>query len=199
MRIIAGSRARITLIGPRDLSTRPITDRVKESLFSILQWQIKGAMVADLFCGTGSLGLESLSRGAQHALMVDQDRDAVKRLTENIAKLKFEGQTTVRSYDSFRHGLGAEAAAERKYNLVFLDPPYRLSVDTRPDGKIGLLLNLLSSQVADSGVVVVRTSGRVDFLENYDNLHLEDVRKYGSMKLNFFQRVPDERNAFAGE
>ena len=80
MRIIAGSKARHHLMPPKDLTTRPITDRVKESLFSILHLRLKGARVADLFCGTGSLGLEAISRGAVSAIMIDRDRDAIGEL-----------------------------------------------------------------------------------------------------------------------
>ena len=79
MRIIAGSKARMTLLPPADRTTRPITDRVKESLFAILEPKIADSFVADLFCGTGSLGLEALSRGAKFAVMAEKDRDALCR------------------------------------------------------------------------------------------------------------------------
>ena len=208
MRIIAGSRARTNILPPRDLTTRPITDRVKEALFSILQDRLANARVADLFCGTGSMGLEALSRGAAHAIMADKDRDAIARLQKNIAKLRFEAQTTVRCVDIFRFGIPAMATVSADINrdpnnaalasspndnrcdLVFVDPPYRLSFDTGEGSKLAQLLCKLSEQVAPQAVVVVRQQKQAQPLaEQYASLHLAQTRTYGSMILSFLENA----------
>ena len=125
----------MTLLAPQDRTTRPITDRVKESLFSILAPVLEDTMVADLFCGTGSLALEALSRGSRFAIMADKDSDAIKRLRQNIAKLNFQEKTMVTRTDLFKCGIPAIAKwtpsqvggncpdQGRPYDLIFVDPP----------------------------------------------------------------------------
>jgi len=196
MRIIAGSRARLTLLGPRDLTTRPITDRVKESLFAILQPRLPDALVADLFCGTGSLGLEALSRGARHALFVDADRDALDRLQKNLAHLRFQDQAAVLCADVFRQAIPPSAAgpdaaelAAAPRTLVLVDPPYRLSRDVSDAGPLGSLLARLSDQVASRALVVVRHERRVELLQRYVRLHQADCRHYGGMAVTFLERI----------
>ena len=183
------------LLPPRDLTTRPITDRVKESLFAIIQPLLAGALVADLFCGTGSLGLEALSRGATHAIMVEQNEDALKRLRKNIKKLDFEEQTSVIRADVFRRGIpnlpvsDTEPQETPTCNLVFIDPPYRLSRTAGPDTPLGKLLAKVSDQIADRGVVVVRHQRRTELRRNYQDLHFQDRREYGSMAITFFEKI----------
>ena len=190
MRIIAGSKARFNLLGPRDLSTRPITDRVKESLFSILTPVLSHAIVADIFCGTGSLGLEAVSRGAMHAIMVDRDRDAIRRLRTNIEKLGFQNETTVRQADAFKCGIPmAELPGSRRCDIVFVDPPFLLSRDTAADSQLGRLLIKLNSQIADDALVVVRHERKVEMSNEYGQLQQDDRRNYGSMAITFFKWI----------
>ncbi|MBN1435627.1 MAG: 16S rRNA (guanine(966)-N(2))-methyltransferase RsmD [Sedimentisphaerales bacterium] len=208
MRIIAGSRARTNILPPRDLTTRPITDRVKESLFSIINDRLANARVADLFCGTGSMGLEAISRGAAHAIMVDKDRDAIARLHKNIAKLRFEHQTTVRCADIFRCGIPISPAVDtatkqvsnneipvvatedKRCDLVFVDPPYRLSLETAPESKLALLLCKIAEQVAPRAMVIVRQQKQAQGLaDQYASLCLTQTRQYGSMILSFLENV----------
>lgn len=201
MRIIAGSKARMTLMPPRDLTTRPITDRVKEALFSILVADVPNAVIADLFCGTGSLGLEALSRGARHAIMVDKDHDAVKRARQNIEKLRFQDQATLILTDVFRCGIpgsknqysddSGQPGQPGRCDLVFLDPPYIFSRHTGPDSDIGKLLRKISGQVAPLALVVVRHDKHSEFLPAYNTLHQYDRREYGNMALTFFKNIID--------
>jgi len=200
MRIIAGSRKRMLLIGPKDLTTRPITDRVKESLFAILGPTVEGAIVADLFCGTGSLGLESLSRGALHAIMVDDDIDAVKRLRKNVAKLQFEKQTTIIKADAFKSAIPAGARndmarridQDAAINLVFIDPPYAQTRIVSQDCQLAKLLIKLSDQVPHQALVVVRHEKRIELPRQYADLHLWDRREYGNMAITFLQKIDSD-------
>ena len=186
----------MSLLPPRDMTTRPITDRVKESLFAILELQLQDVYVADLFCGTGSLGLEALSRGARHALLMDTDHDAITRLRRNIKKLGFEQQTTVMRSDAFRCGIGPSRKGEEYQgqadvalmrNVVFLDPPYRLSIETGLGTPLGKLLCKLSGQLSGPAVIVVRQDRHNALLESYDSLLLYDRREYGSMAISFLR------------
>ena len=201
MRIIAGSRARTVLLPPEGMTTRPITDRVKENLFNILMPVVEGAVVADLFCGTGSLGLEALSRGAALAVMADNDRSALERLRKNVEKCRFEEQCRIFKADIFKTGipgglgvspkieeLGPEAQATL-CNLVFVDPPYRFAVQTGRDSQLGLLLQKIAGQVSDRGLVVVRNERGDELQGQYGSLHQQDRREYGGMALTFFENL----------
>ena len=196
----------MSLLPPRDITTRPITDRVKESLFAILEKQLQGAFVADLFCGTGSLGLEALSRGASHALMMDTDRDALTRLRRNVEKLGFEQQTTIMRTDAFRYGIGrrgkgddahSQASSDAVRYVVFLDPPYRLSIETALGSQLGKLLCKLSGQLPTDALTVVRQDRHNSLLERYDNLVLYDRREYGSMAISFLRNTAADTKADA--
>jgi len=194
----------MTLLPPRGLTTRPITDRVKESLFSILGDRLADSYIGDLFCGTGSLGLEALSRGAKHAIFVDHDRDAIKRLKKNIAKLALADKSSIIQTDLLREGFPRlcpiETAAQVDENicceLVFLDPPYRLSDQGSEESILGRLLGQIDLQLAERGWVVVRGRRGSVLEETYGDLHLHDRREYGSMALSFLEKIRAQREAY---
>jgi len=121
MRIITGLARGKRLQTPSGLHTRPTTDRVKESLFNIIQWDIEGRKVLDLFGGSGQLGLEALSRGASTCVIVDGDRNAQKAIEANIKNCGFERSCQLVRGDAF-HFL--QRQKKESYHLIFLDPPY---------------------------------------------------------------------------
>lgn len=193
MRIIAGSRNRLKLLSPEDNTTRPITDRVKETLFNLLRNDVEGAYVADIFCGTGSLGLEALSRGANHAIMIDQDRSAFDLLSKNVEKCKFEDETTLLQVNSFKYKLPYFPDADPKTlspqqmmrTLVFVDPPYKFCEAPTVDSVIGTLLADIALHMAPDGLVVVRHDKKNELLDQYGNLHVRNRKIYGKMALTF--------------
>lgn len=121
MRVITGSARGRRLKELEGMETRPTTDRVKEGLFSALQFDIEGRKVLDLFAGTGQLGIECLSRGAASAVFVDRRGDAVKLVRENLKVCDLTDRARVVAGDSMEF----LKAAREKYDLVFLDPPYQ--------------------------------------------------------------------------
>src|ERR671910_646026 len=123
MRIIPGSRKGPTIRAPKGLDTRPTSDRVREAAFNLIG-PVDGASVLDLFAGSGAMGLEALSRGAESATFVEADRRAAETIDQNLAKLRLTGARIVRA-DASR-ALAADASAGRKYDLVLVDPPYDL-------------------------------------------------------------------------
>jgi 16S rRNA (guanine966-N2)-methyltransferase len=187
MRIIAGEKRGMTILSPKTDGTRPVTDRVKESIFNILQkyGPMDGKWVADLFCGTGSMGLEALSRGAEHVTFVERDYHVVEILKTNIAKCRFEDRSKVVRANAFK--VGTANLEERKFDFVFVDPPYLLSRDVTENSQLGSLLKLLGGQITAEAVVVVRTEEMVELLENYGQLHIVDRRKWGSMAVALLQ------------
>lgn len=120
MRVITGSARGIQLKTPDGLLTRPTADRVKEALFSIINFDIPGALVLDLFGGTGQLGIEALSRGAKSAVFVDEREDACKLIRENLKRTRLEGQARVVRGDY----LAYLDRCQEQFDIVFLDPPY---------------------------------------------------------------------------
>ena len=120
MRVITGKARGVALKTPDGLHTRPTSDRVKEALFSIIQFDLPGARILDLFGGTGQLGIEALSRDAVSAVFVDEREDACKLIKENLRRTKLEGNArVVRSdYMAFLN------SCREKFDIIFLDPPY---------------------------------------------------------------------------
>ena len=126
MRIIAGTARGRTIQAPSGMNTRPTLDRVRENLFNMLQGEIAGTHVLDLFAGSGALSLEALSRGGAHAVMADRDRKASLCQKENIRTLGFEDRAEVITAE-WQQTLNILKEQGRSFDLVFLDPPYRMN------------------------------------------------------------------------
>ena len=120
MRVITGKAKGVSLKTPEGLATRPTTDRVKEALFSIIQFDIPAASVLDLFGGTGQLGIEALSRDAKRAVFVDENEAACRLIRENLKRTKLEGQGSVVRSDYATY----LRRCKEKFDIIFLDPPY---------------------------------------------------------------------------
>ena len=121
MRVITGSAKGTVLQTLNGLETRPTSEKVKEAVFSIIQFDIEGRYVLDLFSGSGQMGIEAISRGAAGATFVDSSRDAVKIITANVKKCKMEDRAEILHSD-YRAAILSPHA--HKYGIVFLDPPY---------------------------------------------------------------------------
>ncbi|MCU0916503.1 MAG: 16S rRNA (guanine(966)-N(2))-methyltransferase RsmD [Planctomycetes bacterium] len=196
MRIIAGTKRGMKLVSPETDATRPITDRIKESLFNVLRNYdlLAGARVADLFCGVGSLGLEALSRGAQSVTFVENNAEVLAVLEKNIAKAGFQTQSRIVRASAFR--LGAPIASGKPpHDLVFVDPPYATTQEVGTHSSLAELLTILRNQVVARGVVVVRTHRRAAPLEEYDSFHVVDRRQWGTMSIVLLQAQADEQQA----
>ena len=193
MRIISGTKRGMNILPPKGEKTRPITDRVKKSIFDVLYKYnlIEGRYVADLFCGTGSFGLEALSRGAKEAVFVDTDRRAIEILRKNIAKAGFAAQSKVVCGNAFK--IGAPIGVGRKCSLVFVDPPYEMSENTGVNSRLAGLLELLGEQITDDGVAMVRIEKKVELLNSYGKLIIVDKRIWGSMSVNFLAMKKDDQ------
>ena len=120
MRVITGTARGRRLHEPEGMATRPTTDNVKESMFNLIQFDIEGRRVLDLFAGTGQLGIEALSRGASRAVFVDHRQDAAALVRENLRRTHFEDRGEVVCTDFTQY----LARCRRKFRLIFLDPPY---------------------------------------------------------------------------
>jgi 16S rRNA (guanine966-N2)-methyltransferase len=194
MRIVSGTKRGMNLFSPKTWDSRPITDRVKESLFDVLynHGLPEGKIVADLFCGVGSLGLEALSRGAEFVTFVEKDPNIIAILNRNIEKAGFVKESKVVRANAFKIGAPPEATAAeisnfkfqisnfKGYDLVFVDPPYANTKNVQKDSPLGGLLDILSGQVALDGIVVVRTDSKIFLMERYGCFQRIDRRLWAS-------------------
>jgi 16S rRNA (guanine966-N2)-methyltransferase len=193
MRIIAGEHRGRRLIPPEGATTRPITDRAKQSLFDILTPDLPGSIVYDLFCGTGSLGLEALSRGSEKCLFFESDRSALARLNQNIMELGVAARSRIVSGDLFKWfelaSVRPQSAQAPGADVVFLDPPYRF-LHTHRDEILQLCLHLTRSHLRPKSVVVFRHDGS-DSLP-LPRLEAFDVRQYGDMTIEMLRQAGPE-------
>jgi 16S rRNA (guanine966-N2)-methyltransferase len=172
VRIVGGSHKGARIYAPKGRDTRPTSDRVREAIFGILG-SVEDARVLDLFAGSGALGLEALSRGAETAVFVESDPGAVKTIERNLEKLGLEGRI-VRA--DVRRYLPGES---ERYDVVFVDPPYELVESLRMS-----LAEHLPRVVADGGTVVYETAAGV---EPELPLHVRSTRRHGSTQLTVYE------------
>lgn len=189
MRIIAGIHRGRRLLGPKDAdTTRPITDRVKQSLFDRLvsHGLIEDAVVIDLFCGTGSLGLEALSRGASQCLFVDNHRDAIKRLEQNLAALELTSLATVRQADVLTGLWLNHLPVDRAMTLIFFDPPYQMMEKEASFAAIAKLMTKLLPRMEQDGALCLRTSrqGHVGPVPGWLG---PGSHRHGTMMMHYYQ------------
>jgi 16S rRNA (guanine966-N2)-methyltransferase len=177
MRIIAGTRKGHTIHAPKGLDTRPTSDRVRENVFNIVAPWVEGARVLDLYAGSGAMGLEALSRGAEVAVFVEADLEAVRAIERNLDKLRLRGATVLRLDATV--ALTQEAAAGRKYDLVLLDPPYAMT-------DFDALGRYLPTVLADDGLLVIETDARTE--PELAGLEVRTTRKYGSTRVTVFEQ-----------
>jgi len=177
MRIIAGTHRGHRLVAPRGLDTRPTGDRVREAAFNLIG-PVDDASVLDLFAGSGAMGLEALSRGAERVVFVESDSAAVRAIEQNLDRLRL--RATVLHEDAAR-ALRAEAQASRRYDLVISDPPYEMYPDLQP-----ALARTLPRVLADDGLLVVETDART---EPELPLELRTSRRYGRARLSLFEQA----------
>ena len=178
MRVVTGTARGMKLLEPEGMDIRPTTDVVKEALFNIIQFDIEGRRVLDLFAGTGQLGIEALSRGAASAVFVDQSKAAVKLVKTNLEKTRLSGGKVVQG-DSIAYLSGPE-----KFDLVFLDPPYAS----------GLLENALKKLFAfdklhTGGIIVCESSADKQLPEAEAPYALLKSYRYGKVKLTLYTRL----------
>jgi len=179
----------MNLLSPKTDVSRPITDRVKESVFNILYnyGLPEESVVADLFCGVGSLGLEALSRGAGFVTFVEKDRSVAAVLEKNISKAGFAAESKVIKSNAFR--VGAPCYYDRpKYDLIFVDPPFKDLRDTGRSSQLGGLLSVLTQQTVDGALVVIRAHKDVQLKEVCEGLEIIDRRQWGINAVTILRR-----------
>jgi 16S rRNA (guanine966-N2)-methyltransferase len=183
MRVIAGRARGRQIACPKGKSTRPTSDRVRESLFAIVGERVGNSRVLDLFAGSGSLGIEALSRGAELCVFVDRDRRACRVITDNLRTLDMQHQAVVVCADAIGiSGQARGAVSERApYNLVFADPPYALEI-AEP-----LLSRIDTSRLlAGDGLLVVEHTLHAEWPIRVGGLEQARQERYGDSMISFY-------------
>ena len=180
MRVIAGKARGLKLKTIEGNSTRPTKDMVKEALFSILMPYVTDCVFLDLFAGSGAIGIEALSRGAQNAVFCDQNKECIKIINENIEKARFKDISTVYNLDYLKC---LERIKNQKFDIIFIDPPYNIGLGLKAIQTISdfdlLMIN---------GVLVFETD-EIEEVPNEIGLYEKfNTKRYGRNVLNFFKR-----------
>ncbi len=179
MRVISGTARGISLKTPDGLATRPTADRVKEAMFSILQFDLPGAAVLDLFGGTGQLGIEALSRGAKSAVFVDEQESACRLIKENLKRTNFQDMAFVKRSDYMSYLKNCT----EKYNIIFLDPPY---AEVFLENSLNLIteIDILQS----SGIIVTERPLGKDLPCEFSGYQRSKDYKYGNTLLVLYRK-----------
>ncbi len=177
MRVITGSAKGVRLKTPQGLETRPTADRVKEALFSVIQFDLPGSRVLDLFAGTGQLGIEALSRGAGSAVFVDNRKDAAALIKENLKKTKLEDKAKVvlADFDAFL------LQNREQFDFIFLDPPYTGNFLDKALQKISEI-DILS----DGGIIICESPVEKQLFLDLSGFSRKEYR-YGKTRITIFR------------
>lgn len=177
IRVITGTARgrRLETLSGEDV-TRPTTESVKEALFSMIQFELEGRRVLDLFAGSAQLGIEALSRGAAHCTFVENNRQALTVAENNIKHCRLDDKATILFTDALSFLLKREC-----FDIAFIDPPYNKGITQK-------CLSLLLPAMSDDGVVVCETSRDELLPDDVDGWYADRVRTYGKTKLTLYRK-----------
>ncbi len=181
MRVISGKVRGLKLNTPKNDDVRPTTDRVKESLFNIINSYIMDSEVLDLFAGTGSLGIECLSRGAAGCVFVDSSRESLQVVKSNIKKARMENESIVIN-TTYQDAIKKLSIQNKKFDLIFMDPPYYKDMFVDALSRIGEN-NLLQ----EDGLIVVEHDSKEILPEQIGNIIKTKIKKYGNTTITLYQ------------
>ena len=183
MRIISGKARGTKLYTLEGMATRPTLDRVKESLFNIIQNDIEDSTILDLFSGSGAIGLEFLSRGAKRAVLCDNSKDAIKIIKQNVQKTHFEEKAEVYNMEFTKL---IERLQKQKFDIIYIDPPYdtdfiKISIEKIIEYKL----------INEKTKIIVETDDETRILKQIEKMDVEitDKRKYGRATIIFLRDI----------
>ena len=184
MRVISGYLKGRNILGYNTPGTRPTMDRVKESMFASIQDYIDNSTILDLFCGTGSLGIESLSMGSNKCYFVDNGKEILKYLNKNIDNLNIKDKSIVINKD-YKVALENFKKSNIYFDIIYIDPPYKLDMAVK---SIDYILN--NNLLSKDGVIIIETDEEERELEELKNIdvNIYNVKRYGRVKLIFLRR-----------
>lgn len=185
MRVITGSARGRQLKSLEGLETRPTADRVKEGVFNIIQFDLEGRRVLDLFAGTGQMGIEALSRGAANAVFIDQRRDAASVIRDNLKLTNLTDRARVVNGDS----MGYLNSAKERFDIIFIDPPYAAKL-------WGSALDAISrfDILSNHGIIICESPAEQEMPEMSAPYYLHRTYRYGSVKITTYRREEEHES-----
>lgn len=182
MRIIAGRARGSKLVGPNGQETRPTSDRIKESLFNMIGLDLYNKSFLDLYSGSGAIGLEALSRGAKDATFVESSKDAYKAISTNVNKTRFTEESTILNMDIYR-ALDKLANENKKFNIIFMDPPYDVDMINNT------LQSIIKNNLLDPEGFIIIEKPKDYVLKDYKELKLWKEKDYKITTMSFLKGV----------
>ncbi len=185
MRVIAGTRRSLPLKSIEGMDTRPTADRYKETLFNVIQDYVPGSRFLDLFAGSGAIGIEALSRGAKHAVLVENGRDALRCIKENVHFTKFEDEADILRSDAVGY---VRSLPKVDFDVIFIDPPYGKGLER------DVLMALDKKEFKnEDAIIIVEAIGDEDFsyLDN-TKFYIYKEKNYRTNK-HVFMRIKEDR------
>ncbi len=180
MRVVSGSARGRKLVSPEGLDVRPTTDKVKESMFNIIQFELEGSSVLDLFAGSGQLGIEALSRGAASAVFVDSSKKSLETVKSNLESTGFKPLAKTVNSDAFSFLSSCSAL----FDIVFLDPPYEKNLCDKA-------FELLPGVLKDTSTVICETRANESLPDKVGTLELYREYVYSAIKLSVYRAGED--------
>jgi 16S rRNA (guanine(966)-N(2))-methyltransferase RsmD len=183
MRVISGSARGTKLFTPKDEKVRPTTDRIKESIFNIIQPINSDSLALDLFSGTGSIGIEFISRGSKCAYFVDNDSDSIELINKNIKKCRMEEKSRILKMD-YKRALENFSDTLQKFDYIFIDPPYnKLEIET-------IIEAIYDNKIlAEEGLIVIEIPKEYEIRINSKNHIVLKEKIYGITKIVVMKEV----------
>lgn len=184
MRVIAGTAKSLPLKTPNGPDTRPTTDRIKETLFNMLQTEVPGCVFADLFAGSGGIGIEAISRGAKHAYFIENAKEAIGCIQDNLVFTKFMDRSTLIKQDVLS---GLSLISEKQVDIIFMDPPYQAGIEES-------IFSVLQNQryITEDTLVIAEADIKKDFsfLEDYGFAIVRE-KNYKTNKHVFIRKITE--------
>ncbi|MGL4362501.1 MAG: 16S rRNA (guanine(966)-N(2))-methyltransferase RsmD [Cellulosilyticaceae bacterium] len=184
MRVISGKNRGLKLLAPEGLTTRPTTDRIKETLFSMIQFDIPGCVFLDVFSGSGAIGIEALSRGAKSATFIENNINAYKCILQNVEKANMQQEAIIYNKD-VQEAIQLIANQNKQYDIIFLDPPYALE----SIGKI--IQNIIDKQLLSDNGYIILEHGTDYVVGDLNGVRCFKEKQYKTTTLRFFERNSD--------
>ena len=181
MRVITGIARGRKLVAPEGLDVRPTADKVKEGIFSAVQFELEGARVLDLFAGSGQMGIEALSRGAERAVFIDSSLRSIRCVNENLRNTGFERQSEVINRDSYDY----IKLTSHTFDIIILDPPYRYN-------HIANILPFAAKKLRDGGIIICEYETEADEPEAPEGMRLRKTYRYGKINVSIFCKPSEE-------
>ena len=181
MRVITGIARGRKLVAPEGLDVRPTADKVKEGIFSAVQFELEGARVLDLFAGSGQMGIEALSRGAERAVFIDSSLRSIRCVNENLRNTGFERQSEVINRDSYDY----IKLTSQTFDIIILDPPYRYN-------HIANILPFAAKKLRDGGIIICEYETEADEPAAPEGMRLRKTYRYSKINVSIFCKPSEE-------